>query len=311
MFFTEALQDGTMESYFRLAEQYTTQKHPAFCGIGSLTMALNALLVDPQRVWQGVWRWYDDSMLDCCEPLDIVKAKGITMAKLACLARCNGTKAVVKSGSEMTVEEFRSIVSCCCSRDIDCVDGCVIIVSYSRAVLNQTGSGHFSPIAGYHKEKDMVLIMDVARFKYPPHWVPLATLHSAMNTIDSETGQSRGCLLLSPSRELREMFHCDKGLCASCDSGVLSSEPPIMPPPSGASNNVSTPDILQQELSPYALSLESDVASMHSDEVTRSRSNTGAVIGQLFGVTDGTVEELRKDNPITTLCKHRCRFCAT
>ena len=76
----------------------------------------------------------------------------------------------MKSGSEMTVEEFRSIVSCCCSRDIDCVDGCVIIVSYSRAVLNQTGSGHFSPIAGYHKEKDMVLIMDVARFKV---WVEM------------------------------------------------------------------------------------------------------------------------------------------
>jgi glutathione gamma-glutamylcysteinyltransferase len=56
--FTSALADGTMESYFRMAEQYSTQAHPSFCGIGSLSMALNALLVDPQRVWQGVWRFY-------------------------------------------------------------------------------------------------------------------------------------------------------------------------------------------------------------------------------------------------------------
>lgn len=47
-----------MEAYFHLAEQYSTQGHPAFCGIGSLTVALNALLVDPLRVWKGVWRWY-------------------------------------------------------------------------------------------------------------------------------------------------------------------------------------------------------------------------------------------------------------
>lgn len=57
--------------------------HPAFCGIGSLTMALNALLLDPNRVWQGVWRWFDESMLDCCEPLDVVRLKGIILPKLA------------------------------------------------------------------------------------------------------------------------------------------------------------------------------------------------------------------------------------
>jgi hypothetical protein len=31
--------------------------------------------------------------------------------------------------------------------------------------LGQTGTGHFSPIGGFHESKDLVLIMDVARFK--------------------------------------------------------------------------------------------------------------------------------------------------
>ena len=38
--------------------------------------------------------------------------------------------------------------------------------------LGQTGDGHFSPIGGYDAASDQVLLLDVARFKYPPHWVP-------------------------------------------------------------------------------------------------------------------------------------------
>jgi hypothetical protein len=29
---------------------------PAFCGLGTLTTVLNALAIDPQRAWKGVWR---------------------------------------------------------------------------------------------------------------------------------------------------------------------------------------------------------------------------------------------------------------
>ena len=67
--FAAALAQGNMEIYFSLAEHFVTQGHPAFCSLGSLTMALNALLIDPRRVWQGAWRWFDESMLDCCDPL--------------------------------------------------------------------------------------------------------------------------------------------------------------------------------------------------------------------------------------------------
>ena len=91
-YFEEAQKAGTLEAYFPLSEHFTTQAHPAFCGLGSLSMMLNAFLVDPGRLWQGVWRWFDDSMLDCCEPLEKVQKNGINLSKLACLARCNGMK---------------------------------------------------------------------------------------------------------------------------------------------------------------------------------------------------------------------------
>ncbi|KAL8555264.1 hypothetical protein ACS0TY_003173 [Phlomoides rotata] len=76
-------------------------------------------------------------------------------------------------------------------------DDCHVITSYDRRAFKQTGTGHFSPIGGYHAESDMVLILDVARFKYPPHWVPLSLLWEAMNTVVEATGQHRGFMLVS------------------------------------------------------------------------------------------------------------------
>jgi glutathione gamma-glutamylcysteinyltransferase len=163
--FAESLSTGHMDAYFNLSEQFTTQSQPTFCGIGSLTMSLNALLVDPMRVWQGVWRWFDDSMMDCCTPLDIVRLKGITISQLACLAKCNGAKVSVNYASDVDENQFRKVVAEATRANFDEGKGQVIIVSYSRSKLNQSGSGHFSPIGGYHPQRDLVLIMDVARFK--------------------------------------------------------------------------------------------------------------------------------------------------
>ncbi|CAL5425543.1 unnamed protein product [Camellia sinensis] len=62
--------------------------------------------------------------------------------------------------------------------------------------VNQTGDGHFSPMAAYHKGRDMLLILDVARYKYPFHWLPWMTVWDAMNQIDKETGETRGFMMV-------------------------------------------------------------------------------------------------------------------
>jgi hypothetical protein len=48
--------------------------------------------------------------------------------------------------------------------------------------------------------------LDVARFKYPPHWVPLENLHSAMLEVDPDTGLSRGWISLSVQQNPRPLF---------------------------------------------------------------------------------------------------------
>lgn len=207
--FEEALLDKTMESYFPLAEHFITQGNPSFCGLGSLTMCLNALLIDPKRVWQGVWRWFDESMLSCCDPIELIKLKGLTLSKVACLARCHDA---IVHGSNISIDEFRNEVLRVSSQRVDVDERQVIIASYNRQTLNQTGSGHFSPIGGYNRRTDMVFIFDVARFKYPAHWVPLLLLYESMQSIDQVTGKSRGYLLISKSNQPTSNNNCDK-LC--------------------------------------------------------------------------------------------------
>ncbi|PKA60595.1 Glutathione gamma-glutamylcysteinyltransferase 1 [Apostasia shenzhenica] len=190
--FSEALESGTMEGFFKLIAYFQTQSEPAYCGLASLSMVLNALSIDPGRKWKGPWRWFDESMLDCCQPLDKVKEEGITFGKVACLAYCSGAKVTAFHANQSSLNDFRDhLIRCTSSED------CHLITSYHRKLFKQTGSGHFSPIGGYHAGRDMALILDVARFKYPPHWVPVALLWEAMKTIDEASGYHRGFMLIS------------------------------------------------------------------------------------------------------------------
>jgi len=189
--FAEALAAGGMDGYFALAEQFHTQSDPAFCGLGSLVVALNALGIDPGRLWKGPWRWFAEEMLDCCVGLDEVRRRGLDLDELACLARCNGAQVELRRpDADGDLVALRASLGRAAHGDV------VVIAAYDRAALGQTGSGHASPIGGIHVARDLALVLDVARFKYPPHWVSVERLWSAMRGIDPATNRSRGWLEL-------------------------------------------------------------------------------------------------------------------
>jgi glutathione gamma-glutamylcysteinyltransferase len=190
--FGEALLGGTLQGYFRLAQQFHTQADPAFCGLGSLVCALNALQIDPRRRWKGAWRWFSEELMDCCKSLDDVRRFGVTLDEVACLARCSGASVTVHRPPLAAAGAFREHLRAATTTD----DGPVLLVNYSRKILNQTGDGHFSPIAAFHAATDRALVLDTARFKYPPHWIPVERLFAAMAEPDPSTGQSRGWLSL-------------------------------------------------------------------------------------------------------------------
>eukprot|EP00850_Spirogloea_muscicola_P008412 SM000044S16059 [mRNA] locus=s44:744219:747633:- [translate_table: standard] len=190
--FKEALESGGMNGFFELISHFQTQAEPAFCGLASLAVVLNALAVDPGRTWKGPWRWFDETMLDCCEPLQKIALEGTTFSSVACLARCAGGLVQEARASNSSLADLRATViqtSTSCDSHI--------IAAYGRKKFLQTGDGHFSPLGGYHRAKDLVLILDVARFKYPPHWIPVSMLWEAMSTIDGKTGLTRGFMVIS------------------------------------------------------------------------------------------------------------------
>ena len=73
-----------------------------------------------------------------------------------------------------------------------------MIVNYLRKAINQERGGHISPLAAYDAETDRFLILDVARYKYPPVWVRAEDLFAAMNTTDADNqNRTRGYVLVS------------------------------------------------------------------------------------------------------------------
>ncbi|KAJ8599463.1 hypothetical protein CTAYLR_008026 [Chrysophaeum taylorii] len=197
--FSEALAAQSMGTYFRLAEQFHTQEEPAYCGLASLVMVLNALSVDPGRRWKGAWRWYSEHLLECCKPLDRVKVEGLTLDLLACTGRCNSLDVeVIRGDCEHLEESVRDVIRRTSAQPPDNPTE-FLIASYDRRGVGQTGEGHFSPLGGYHAGSDRVLLMDTARFKYPSHWLPVSQLCAAMRSVDRDAGKPRGLLALKRS----------------------------------------------------------------------------------------------------------------
>ena len=88
---------------------------------------------------KGPWRWFDESMLDCCEPLEKVKARGISLGKLVCLANCAGAKVQAFRTNQSTIDDFRKYIHRCSTSD-----DCHIISSYHRAALKQVSVDIFN-----------------------------------------------------------------------------------------------------------------------------------------------------------------------
>jgi len=71
-------------------------------------------------------------MLDCCEPLEVVKEKGISFGKVVCLAHCSGAKVEAFRTSQSTIDDFRKFVVKCTSSE-----NCHMISTYHRGVFKQ------------------------------------------------------------------------------------------------------------------------------------------------------------------------------
>lgn len=186
------------QAYWSLANFFETQRNQAYCSVASSVIALNALGVPrPQTSQYPDYAFFTQasffSKVDpaLAEP-EKVSVTGMTLDQLAKVLTGFPVKVKSRYASEMTVEEFRAIL-----KDNLRYSDRVVLLNFDRKPLDEIGGGHWSPLAAYHPASDSVLVMDVARYKYPPLWVPVKELYAGALSVDAESGRSRGLVVLS------------------------------------------------------------------------------------------------------------------
>ena len=187
------------EAYFPISIVFVTQKNQAYCGVASIVMALNAIQAPAPTTpeYQPFHTFTQDNLLDdrteAILPRAMLSRQGMTLDQLGQLLSLHNVTAEVHHAEEHGLEEFRKTASTYLATKDH-----FVIVNYLRKSMGQLVGGHISPLAAYDERTDRFLILDVARYKYPPVWVATSVLYHAMNTTDaSNDNKTRGYVLIS------------------------------------------------------------------------------------------------------------------
>ncbi|WP_202635868.1 phytochelatin synthase family protein [Rugosibacter aromaticivorans] len=188
--------------YDALITHFVAQARPAFCGVASSVVVLNAinpalkpaLKIAPSPTENPVTQstFFDAAARQVRGEFDVTFG-GMSLAQLRDLLKAHGVDATLTYASDTTLEAFRKQ-----AQENLKTPGDFILVNYQRGALGQKESGHISPLAAYHEASDRFLILDVAAYKYPPVWVSAQALWAAMNTVDQSSGHTRGFVVVKP-----------------------------------------------------------------------------------------------------------------
>jgi hypothetical protein len=190
--------------FFALQSGFDAQINQAYCGVASAAALLNSLRSSAVNLTLPIDSIYSpypyatqkDLLESKCSRHNVVRHNatfdgvfhtpgGLSLLQVKALLQCYlpaDTWQVIATQVDPNVisrDQFRKDIAGAL-RDSQAR----VMINYNRAVLGQHGGGHFSVIASYSKERDAFLIMDVAKYKYPPVWVSVGRLHAAAGTPD-------------------------------------------------------------------------------------------------------------------------------
>jgi glutathione-S-conjugate glycine hydrolase len=193
------LESGAHEAYFPISANFVTQKTQSYCGVASIVMVLNALRTPaPSTPEYLPYRTFtQDNLLndgtDAVLPRDLLARQGMTLDQLGRLLALHPVAVEVHHAADGGLEAFRAD-----ARAALAAKDHFVIVNYLRKALGQETGGHISPLAAYDDKADRFLILDVARYKYPPVWAKASDLFDAMKTTDAANdNKTRGYVLVT------------------------------------------------------------------------------------------------------------------
>ena len=186
------------EDYWTLSLNFATQIRQTLCSVATAITVLNWLPL--KRPMDQVYKPFPYFTQANYFTDDVAKLRsyqhtltdGMTLEMAAQAMRTHGATVKPVHASDISVDDMRNMMKANLS-----TNGDYVAINYQRKFIGQPRGAHFSPIGAYDEKSDTFLILDVARYNFPPVWVRADDLHKAMDTKDSETLLSRGYLLLS------------------------------------------------------------------------------------------------------------------
>jgi hypothetical protein len=184
--------------YFKLASYLESERILTFCGPATIAAVMNSLDVKrpvPEQLFPFALFTQEDIFTpenQAVKPYPQVEHDGLVLDQLAQFFTNLGVSAEFRHADEFDADGLRQTI-----KTVLADPAKRLVVNYSRKPLNQNGDGHISPVAAYDQDTDRVLILDVARYKYPPVWLTVADLYGAMATVDSGSQKKRGIVIVS------------------------------------------------------------------------------------------------------------------
>lgn len=206
--------------FYQLVNFYQPQMNPAFCGIATSVILLNAThenseipsqkenqIIRPKAAGGGISEFHSYSQLSFFnEETDKIKKREIIQLKAP--TRLEKDKEIFDAGISLTdfariltsVYKFKAQVNHVGSNDKKAIQHFsntvkeylndrenFVVANFDGKILGKATRGHISPLVAYDEESDSILVLDVALHKNKWYWVGLEDLFAAMNTKDGDT----------------------------------------------------------------------------------------------------------------------------
>ncbi len=184
--------------YWQLVPNFATQITQSYCSVASAITVLNSMTIKkPVDATYAPYAYFTQRNFFTPEVVKVISAQtvlamGMTREQMAETLTKQGVKAVSIAGDTFSDESLRTLLQKALGDD-----GQFVLANYYRAAFGQIGGGHWSALAAYDAQSDRVLILDVAKYKYPPSWVSISTLRQAIDTIDTVSNKARGLVIVS------------------------------------------------------------------------------------------------------------------
>lgn len=195
------LSNGKTHAYYQLINNFETQMTSVSCGLGTVVTVLNSMqLMKPETYCyesSPCFRTFTQEYLlnsSICTQAIINQfpgVPGLELSQVKKIFECFDLRCEIWYSNVTSYDKYVELFK------YTYRSGVFVIANYQRGKVYQyppTGA-HFSPLAAYNEKEDRVLILDVARYKYPPVWVKAKDMVAAVSTTTKE-GAPRGVLLI-------------------------------------------------------------------------------------------------------------------